>query len=68
MEVKGRPLNNVKERIYSPGHWENLVPGSIEDTIFHAVMDNVDEMPKNGRRSGMKSIGDGIEDVLHIAL
>lgn len=67
-EVSGRPTNQIQERAYNTSHWENLVPGSVEDTIYHAVMDCIEEMPQEGKKSNFQSIGDGIEDVLHIAL
>ena len=37
LEVTGRPDNAITERPYSSLHWENLVPGSIEDDIYHGV-------------------------------
>ncbi len=37
LEVTGRPSNAIKERTYSAQNWENLVPGSVEDDIYHAV-------------------------------
>lgn len=37
----GRPNNDIHERRYSPSKWENLVPGSIEDSIYHGVVRNV---------------------------
>lgn len=68
LEVHGRPTNRVKERKYSASNWENLVPGSIEDTIYHGVMDNIADMPNKGKKSDFASLGDGLEDVFHIAL
>ena len=38
LEVTGRPSNAIKERPYSSQNWENLVPGSVEDDIDHAVV------------------------------
>ena len=38
LEVTGRPSNAIKERPYSSQNWENLVPGSVEDDIYHAVV------------------------------
>lgn len=66
--VKGRPTNQVQERAYNVRNWENLVPGSIEDVIYHAVMDNIEELPEEGKRSEIESLGDGLEDVFRIAL
>ena len=39
LEVTGRPSNAIKERPYSSQNWENLVPGSVEDDIYHAVVE-----------------------------
>ena len=41
LEVTGRPSNAIKERPYSSQNWENLVPGSVEDDIYHAVVKRV---------------------------
>lgn len=68
IEVKGRPTNKIRENKFNMKNWEDLVPGSIEDTIYHAVMDCIEEMPSEGKKSTVESIGDGIEDVLRIAL
>ncbi len=38
LEVTGRPQNTISEREYSIRNWENLIPGSIEDEIYQAVM------------------------------
>ncbi|MBR1552865.1 MAG: hypothetical protein IJ631_02485, partial [Schwartzia sp.] len=38
MEVKGRPSAEVENRRYDGRYWEDLVPGSIEDLIYHAVL------------------------------
>lgn len=68
LEVTGRPDNAIKERPYSAQNWENLVPGSIEDDIYHQAMKN---MPKNklgGHSFGGKSLRDIIEDTVNISL
>ena len=68
LEVTGRPDNAVKERPYNVQNWENLVPGSIEDDIYHQAMKN---MPKNklgGHSFGGKSLRDIIEDTVNISL
>jgi len=38
LEVAKRPQNTISERTYSVRNWENLIPGSIEDEIYHAVV------------------------------
>lgn len=37
----GRPDNNVIQRAYKPRNWENLIPGSIEDSVYHHALRNV---------------------------
>ena len=36
----GRPDNNVIQRAYKPRNWENLIPGSIEDSVYHHALRN----------------------------
>ena len=67
LEVMGRPSNAIKERPYSASHWENLVPGSIEDDIYHKVVESMKEYSKNGKRGGM-STRDAVEEYLRISL
>lgn len=38
LEVTGRPDNNVNQRSYDPQNWESLVPESVEDGIYRAVL------------------------------
>lgn len=50
----GRPANDVIQRKYKPVNWENLVPGSVEDSVYHGVIRNVKKYnlaSKNGRDS-----------------
>ena len=66
LEVTGRPSNAIKERPYSSQNWENLVPGSVEDDIYHAVV----EKAKSSSSIGgvvMPSASD-ILDMLNIGL
>lgn len=68
LEVTGRPDNAIHERAYSMSNWENLVPGSIEDDIYHGVLRN---MPKNtltGKKQGGKTLRDEVEDRLWISM
>lgn len=66
MEVTGRPNNDVKKNVYDPRRWENLVPGSIEDAVYHAVLENKkyirDESSSNGT-----SVRDYIEDTFNVS-
>lgn len=68
LEVTGRPDNAIKERAYSVQNWENLVPGSIEDDIYHAVLKNMKRNKLLGKSNGGKSIRDMIEDTVNISL
>lgn len=68
LEVTGRPDNAIKERAYSVQNWESLVPGSIEDDIYHAVLKNMQKNKFFGKHSAGKSVRDIIEDKLNIAL
>ncbi len=68
LEVTGRPDNAIKERAYSAQNWENLVPGSIEDDIYHAVLKNMQRNRLGSKSSGGKSIRDIIEDTVNISL
>ena len=67
LEVTGRPANAIKERPYSSQNWENLVPGSIEDDIYHAVVKEV-EAPAILSGFEHKSLKDMLDDYLIIAI
>ena len=51
LEVTGRPTNAISERTYSSQNWENLVPGSIEDTIYHSVLQSMKKYRVGGKAS-----------------
>ena len=38
LEVFGRPQNTINERAYDAKNWENLIPGSVESTIYEAAI------------------------------
>lgn len=59
---KGRPNNDVAQRPYSPAKWENLIPGSIEDSIYHGVMRNIKKYNLIKRKDGN---GDDILGRIH---
>ena len=50
LEVSNRPNNNVTQRRYDISNWEDLIPGSIEDELYRAVMKNIRIKPDGGRR------------------
>ena len=66
LEVTGRPSNAIKERPYSSQNWENLVPGSVEDDIYHAVVEKAKSSSSIGGVE-MPSASD-ILDMLNIGL
>jgi len=68
LEVTGRPSNAISERPYSSAHWESLVPGSIEDEIYRAVMVHIEEIPKPEEDKGLSQVGNAIEDIFRISL
>lgn len=68
LEVTGRPENAVQERPYKSSNWENLVPDSIEDEIYHKVLQNMKKNRIGGNSSNGMSIRDAIEEYLRISL
>lgn len=53
LEVTGRPENAIHERPYDTANWERLVPGSIEDDLFDAIVAQMKQAP--GERRGVLS-------------
>lgn len=68
LEVTGRPDNAITERPYSSLHWENLVPGSIEDDIYHGVLKVMKDRNVGGSSGDNMSFRDVIEEYLRISL
>lgn len=72
LEVTGRPQNAIKERPYSSNNWENLVPGSIEDEIYHAAMKYIKKQKgkslKMTRHGENITVRDAVEEYLRISL
>ena len=67
LEVTGRPNNAITERSYNAANWENLVPGSIEEEIYHAVVSNAKDLVK--QKANAKTEGrDALEEMLRISL
>lgn len=66
LEVAGRPQNAIKERKYDYRNWENLVPGSVEEKVYYAVMTNIKELEKEGVVKKRKSDYDFFDDTLRI--
>ena len=67
LEVTGRPANTIQEREYSVSNWEDLVPGSIEEEIYNAVMKNTNGL-KHEKVEGNSASHDMIEDVFRISI
>ena len=68
LEVTGRPENAVQERPYKSSNWENLVPDSIEDEIYHKVLQAMKKNRIGGDSSNGMSIRDAVEEYLRISL
>lgn len=68
LEVSGRPTNDIEENRYNPSKWEPLIPGSIEDTIYHAVMKNTGSIREEGVGEEGTSIRDFIEKTVNVSL
>lgn len=68
LEVSGRPDNAIEERSYSAQHWENLVPGSIEEEIYNGVMKHIKKNKIGGSGSNGMSLRDMADEYLRIAL
>ncbi len=67
IEVSGRPANDVEDKRYDPRRWERLIPGSIEDTIFHAVLQHKGKIHDESTANGT-SVRDYIENTFNISL
>ncbi|MGP1366221.1 MAG: hypothetical protein ACTTKW_02715 [Schwartzia sp. (in: firmicutes)] len=63
LEVNGRPQNDVAAGKYSSAAWEDLVPGSLEDALYHRIMKKVTNPKDQALSTSVSSI---LEDVFHI--
>ena len=68
LEVTGRPENAIQQRPYKSSNWEDLVPGSIEDEIFHTVLKNMRKNHIGGNSANGMSVRDVVEEYLRISL
>ena len=64
LEVTGRPDNNIEERAYDVKNWENLVPDSIEESIYQAV---TKQMKRKGALN-LPAAHEVLEDVFRISI
>ena len=67
MEVRGRPTGGTPNRTYDGRLWENLIPGSIEDTVFHAVLQYESEIYDETTANGT-GLRDFIENTINVSL
>lgn len=67
LEVSGRPDNDISQRKYNVKNWEYLVPESVEDSIYQAVVKKMGKKP-GSKGNILESAGDFIEDVFRIAI
>ena len=67
MEVKGRPTGETPNRTYDGRLWESLIPGSIEDAVYHAVMEYKSEIYDETTANGT-GIRDFIENTINVSL
>ena len=67
MEVFGRPSADTENKRYDGRRWENLIPGSIEDTIYHAVLRHKGDIYDESSSDGT-SIRDYIENTINVSL
>ncbi|MGM9540780.1 hypothetical protein [Anaerovibrio sp.] len=66
LEVSGRPDNDISQRKYDIRNWEYLVPDSVEDSIYQAV---VKKMGKKHSANGSGfDLGNMMEDVFRISV
>jgi len=66
LEVTGHPMNDVDTGTYRANAWENLVPESIEDKIYHGVVKNIKHA--KGSRGKKASGSDVLFEVFRIGL
>ena len=66
LEVVGRPQNAISERAYDYRNWENLIPGSIEYSIYHGVLANISKSKANKR--GHMTFADMVEEYGRISI
>ena len=66
LEVIGRPQNTISERTYEYKNWENLIPGSVEYSIYKGVLSDIGT-GKAGKRGHMTFV-DMLDEYARIAL
>ena len=66
LEITGRPDNNISERPYDEAAWENLVPESVEDSIYQAVVKKMGGVKRAKGR--LPSVRDTLEDWFNVSI
>ena len=66
LEVTGRPQNTISQREYNVRNWENLIPGTIEDEIYRAVVKRMGKSKSSGR--GHMGFFDMLDEYARIGL
>lgn len=66
LEVSGRPDNDIRQRKYDVKNWEYLVPDSVEDSIYQAVVKKMGR--KHGANGSDFDLGNMMEDVFRISV
>ena len=66
LEVVGRPQNSISERAYDYKNWENLIPGSIEFSLYHGILSNIDKGKASKR--GHMTFADHVEEYARISI
>ena len=66
MEVSGRPGNDAEDKRYDLRRWERLIPGSIEDTIYHAILQYKGKIHDESKADGT-SVRDYIENTFNVS-
>lgn len=69
LEVSGRPDNDIRQRKYDVKNWEYLVPDSVEDNIYQAVVKKMGKKYNGkGGAFSLNGIGNMLEDVFRISI
>lgn len=74
LEVVGQPSNDIKQNVYSVKNWEDIIPGSVEENIYNAVVSIDDSFPQVDNSSTGTGVGldgqarDFLDRVLNISL
>ena len=68
LEASGRPNNALVQKAYREEDWEDLVPGSMEETIYQAVVSQGKLIHRHNGPTGIPGVRDQVEEFLRISL